>query len=63
MIYEHLVRGEYVYTVTDLQGHCIAETYSRAEAEQIQAQYRTHLQTQDYNSSLYKGITPRPNHS
>lgn len=60
MIYEHLIHGEYLYTVVDLKGNCIAETYDLNEAEQILAQYRTRLQAQDHSKHLYKGILPDP---
>lgn len=63
MIYEHLVHGEYVYTVVDSQGNCIAETYDLNEAEHILAQYRTRLQAQDYNTNLYRGVLQDPKRS
>ena len=61
MIYQELVDNEYVYKVTDSKGYLIAETYSRTAAEQLEAQYRLHIHTRDYNEhkSLYKGILPQ----
>jgi hypothetical protein len=60
MIYEHLLHGEYVYTVTDSKGNQIAETYDLFEAEHILAEYRTRLHTEQFNDNLYRGVYPEP---
>lgn len=60
MIYEELIKGQSVYTVTDMHGRYIAETYSKEEADQILAQYRFQLHSLDQPRSLYKGIQADP---
>lgn len=60
MIYLELVKGEYVYTVTDINGCSIAETYSRREAELIEQRYRFQLHSTDHPRNLYKGTLADP---
>lgn len=60
MIYLELVKGEYVYTVTDLEGRCLAETYSLQEAELIEQQYKFRLHSTDHPRNLYRGIQADP---
>lgn len=60
MIYLELVKGEYVYTVTDINGCSIAETYSRSQAELIEQQYKFQLHSTDHPRDLYRGIQADP---
>lgn len=67
MIYTHLIKGEYLYTVCDSLGRNIAETYSYQEAEQIQNRERLRPNTNtnsnsnsNSNSSVNKGLLQDP---
>lgn len=53
MIRTELIKGQYMYTVTDSNGNYIAETYSIQEAEQIQKQ--TEVRKPSTLTHIHKG--------